>query len=157
MGLIAKYNFDINDSDFGSNNGRTIIDQSGSGNNLVKSPNNNSGDWSTDNPYDDDSIYSFRFNKNQHFEKVLVGGEYTGHFSISFWCRPDSSTMSNNESILAFSNNNNEDTFQIGTPDGGNSIYVQCKNETGKKFLIGNYTSYTGDGAGENWTHIGVT
>ena len=150
MSLMAKYNFDSTDY-----NSSTIVDHSGNENNLTKS--GSGGSWSTEDPYDDASIYSFRFNTNQHFEKVLVGGEYTGDFSISFWCRPDGSTMSGNESIVAFHDNNNQDTFQIGTPLGGNSLYVQCKNDTGRRFIIGNYTSYTGDGAGEDWTHIGVT
>ena len=150
MSLMAKYNFDSTDYD-----SSTIVDHSGNENNLSKS--GSGGSWSTEDPYDDASIYSFRFNTNQHFEKVLVGGEYSGDFSISFWCRPDGSTMSSNESIVAFNDNNNQDTFQIGTPNGGSSLYVQCKNQVGKRFFIGSYTSYTGDGAGEDWTHIGVT
>jgi len=150
MSLLAKYMFDSTDND-----SSTIVDHSGNENNLSKS--GTGGSWSAEDPYDDASIYSFHFDTNQHFEKALVGGEYTGDFSISFWCRPDASTMSNNESIVAFSDTNNEDTFQIGTPDGGNSLYVQCKNESGKKFLIGNYSSYSHDGSGNNFTHIGVT
>jgi hypothetical protein len=150
MSLLAKYNFDSTDY-----NTTSIADHSGNDNDLSKS--GTGGSWETDDPFSEPGIYSFLFNTNQHFEKVLEGGEYTGDFSISFWFKPSSSTMSNNESIVAFHNNNSQDTFQIGTPNGGNSIYVQCKNESGKKFLIGNYTSYVGDGSGEDWTHLGVT
>ena len=68
MSLIAKYNFDS--TDYSSGNGRTIYDQSGNGNDLVKSPNNNSGSWDTSDPFSNSNIYSFHFNQNQHLKKL---------------------------------------------------------------------------------------
>ena len=77
---------------------------------------------------------------------------------MAFWFRPDGSTMVKHESIAAFSDVNNEDTFQIGTPNAGNLIQVQCKR-TPRIFPIANYTGY-GDGTGGtngNWNHVAVT
>lgn len=152
MSLIANYAFDS--SDYNGGSGTTITDQSGNGNNLTKS--GSGGNWDTDDPFSDSNIYSFHFNKNQMFEKSITS--YSGDISVAFWFRPDGSSMVKHESISAFSDVNNEDTFQIGTPNAGNLIQVQCKR-TPRIFPIANYTGY-GDGTGGtngNWNHVAMT
>jgi hypothetical protein len=152
MSLIANYAFDS--SDYNGGSGTTITDHSGNANTLTKT--GSGGSWDTDDPFNDSNIYSFHFNKNQHFERAIT--LYTSNFSVAFWFRPDGSSMVRHESIAAFSNTNNEDTFQIGTPNAGNLIQVQCKR-TPRLFPIANYTGY-GDGTGGtngNWNHVAVT
>ena len=150
MSLIAEYAFDSTDY----NSGTTIADKSNNGNNLTKT--GSGGSWDTDDPFNDSNIYSFHFNKNQLFEKSIT--TYSGDISVAFWFRPDGSSMAKHESIAAFSDVNNEDTFQIGTPNAGNLIQVQCKRSP-RIFPIANYTGY-GDGTGGtngNWNHVAVT
>ena len=152
MSLIANYAFDS--SDYNGGSGTTITDQSSNGNSLSKI--SSGGSWDTDDPFSDGNIYSFHFNKNQHFECSTT--YYTGDFSIAFWFRPDGSTMVKHESIVAFADVNDQDTLQIGTPNSGNEIQVQCKRSP-RLYSIGNYTGY-GDGTGGsngNWNHVAIT
>lgn len=147
MSLIANYAFDS--TDYNSGSGTTIYDHSGNGNNLTKT--GSGGSWDTADPFNDSNIYSFQFNKNQHFERSIT--TYSGDISVAFWFRPTGSTMVKHESIAAFSDVNNEDTFQIGTPNAGNVIQVQCKR-TPRIFPIANYTGY---GSSGNWNHVAMT
>ena len=146
MSLIAKYNFDS--TDYNSGNGRTIFDQSGNGNDLVKSPDNNSGSWDTDDPYADTNIYSFHFNTNQHFEKTL-SSTYSGDFSISIWFKPDV-TMGKHDAMFASSSSNNDQTFQIGTANSGTTLHVQVNRGSGLYFDIGTYSV-------SSWNHAAIT
>ena len=147
MSLIANYAF--NSTDYNSGSGTTIYDQSGNGYNLTKI--NSGGSWSTADPFNDSNIYSFRFNGSQHFERSVP--YYSGDFAIAFWFRPEGSTMVKHESIIAFADTNNEDTLQIGTPNAGNLIQVQC-NRTPRLYAIANYSGY---GSSGNWNHVAVT
>ena len=149
MSSIASYAFDITDYDSG--NGTTIYDNSGNGNNLIKT-NSSGGEWDSDDPFDDSNIYSFHFDKSEHFERNMTDS-YTGNFSLGFWFRPNNSTMVKNEGIVAFSDNNNQNTFQIGTPYNGNEIQVQC-HKVPRLFSIAEYTGY---GVGGAWNHVAVT
>ena len=58
--------------------------------------------------------------------------------------------MGKHHSIFASSDSNNNDSFQIGTPNTGTTIYVQVNRSAGIYFDIGTYVV-------NSWNHIGVT
>ena len=109
MSLIAKYNFDSTD-----NGSLTIVDQSSNGYNLTKIVTNSEGSnagWKDNsaesNPFNDSNIYSYRFERpdltnndrgGYFFTTTNISpNPYTGDFSLSFWCKPDTNTMIKHE------------------------------------------------------------
>ena len=171
MSLIAKYAF--NSSDYNGGSGTTIFDQSGNNYTLSKVIVNSEGgsagwkDNSTEqNPYNDSNIYSYRFqrpgsnnDRGGHFETTtnISPNPYTGDFSLSFWCKPQDSTMPKHESFVSFHDSNTLDTFQIGMANGGNIISVTTKSSNNEFFPIGSYSGYITSTGNNKWTFVAVT